>query len=177
MKNVTFTIIIGLCSALGVIILFIIAPFTLLINSIFEVGESPPEIKYGEFPFKLVYEVDGERKEIEDTLICEFDGFDWNEANGRYRKWKRRLASGNNEILLFNVNSTVNIYFDPGPAKYFMGDCTANEFTTDFPNARKSVTIDDKYYSGYPIDAEQLMKLYKIKLISWDYTEPIINSF
>ncbi|MFA8307240.1 YdgA family protein, partial [Paenibacillus alvei] len=31
-----------------------------------------PEITYGEFPFKLVYEINGERKVIQDTVICEY---------------------------------------------------------------------------------------------------------
>ena len=34
-----------------------------------------PEITYGEFPFRLVYELNGEQIVIEDIIICEFDGF------------------------------------------------------------------------------------------------------
>jgi hypothetical protein len=39
---------------------------------------------YGEFPFRIVYELDGERITIEDVLICEYGGNDWNEGMGRY---------------------------------------------------------------------------------------------
>ena len=33
-----------------------------------------PKIKYGEFPFVLTYEVDGEIRVIEDTIVCEYEG-------------------------------------------------------------------------------------------------------
>ena len=52
-----------------------------------------PEIRYGEFPFRLEYEINGERFVIEDTVICEFDGIGWNEAQGKFRKWKDYLLT------------------------------------------------------------------------------------
>ena len=47
-----------------------------------------PEITYGEFGFKLAYELDSELRTIEDTVICEFDGFNIDEARGKTRRWK-----------------------------------------------------------------------------------------
>ena len=41
-----------------------------------------PEITYGEFPFRLEYELNEKLHVIEDTLIVEFDGF-WNERRHR----------------------------------------------------------------------------------------------
>ncbi|WP_336297944.1 hypothetical protein [Aneurinibacillus uraniidurans] len=43
-----------------------------------------PEIIYGEFPFRLEYEINGQRKVIENILICEFDGFGANEGIGKF---------------------------------------------------------------------------------------------
>ena len=46
---------------------------------------SKPKVKYAEFPFKLTYELSGEVRSIEDIIICEFDGFSIDEANGKHR--------------------------------------------------------------------------------------------
>lgn len=35
-----------------------------------------PEIKYGEFKFKMTYYIDGKLKEISDVIVCEFKGFE-----------------------------------------------------------------------------------------------------
>ena len=62
-----------------------------------------PEITYGEFPFTLTYELDGEIKTIEDTIICEFDGFEAIGESGKYRKWKTYLKSGNERLTLLDL--------------------------------------------------------------------------
>ena len=53
-----------------------------------------PVIRYGEFPFTLVYELNGEERVVEDTLICEYDRWDWSAGSGSYVRWKSRLDSG-----------------------------------------------------------------------------------
>ncbi|MGG1123680.1 hypothetical protein ABHN05_02385 [Brevibacillus laterosporus] len=58
-----------------------------------------PEITYGEFPFRLKYEIKGKWSVIQDTLICEYDGIGSNEGQGKYREWKEHLASGKQQIL------------------------------------------------------------------------------
>ena len=73
-----------------VILVFVITAVVILSPWILLWGLFPnppkPEIKYGEFDFKLVYEIDGEMQTIEDTVICEFDGFNFDEANGKTRR-------------------------------------------------------------------------------------------
>lgn len=46
--------------ALGWLIVFLVMMFS--------PSPSKPTITHGEFPFKIVYEINGERKTIEDTL-------------------------------------------------------------------------------------------------------------
>ncbi|MEK4455904.1 hypothetical protein [Paenibacillus sp. FSL R10-2748] len=71
------------------IIAFIALPWLLIFIGIqLEPNPSHPEIAYGKFPFRLEYEINGQRKVIQDTLICEYDGIGSNEARGKYRKWK-----------------------------------------------------------------------------------------
>lgn len=164
------------------LILAIIAYFTLPWLAIylgiqFTPNPPRPEITYGEFPFRLEYEINGERKVIQDTIICEYDGIGADEGQGKYRKWKERLASGNKRITLLKVDDSTEIYYSPGSADYYMGDMEENvKFTQNFPNA--SIMDDDNRITrGRIIRADELFEKYKIKLISWDYTKPIKNNF
>jgi len=155
---------------------------------------NPPEprIKYGEFPFKLEYEIDGERYVIEDTLICEYDGIKWNEGTGKSRKWKSYLASGGNIVLLKEVSLVKKIFYYPGPASYYMGD-RLNPYEHSFPDASyieregsitswdilNEIQIIEQYglLNRNRINEKELLDKYNIKLINWEYTEPIVNSF
>jgi hypothetical protein len=136
-----------------------------------------PTTKYGEFPFRLEYEIDGKRMVIQDTLICEYDGVGADEGRGKYRKWKQRLASGEDRLTLLKLDENKEIIFPPGDAQYYMGDRddTSMEQTL-FPNAlllkkEGRITIEEL------ISADQLLDEYNIKLISWNSSEPIKNSF
>ena len=132
-----------------------------------------PQITYGEFPFKLVYEINGERHTVEDSLICEYAGIGMNEGIGKYREWKGHLASGNENIVLLEVNENMEIVYDPGNANYYMGDMPDGEgFAHLFPDA----AYNKKNSEGI-ISKKKLLSKYGIKLISWDYTKPIANEF
>jgi len=83
---------------------FVLAYFTLpwlfiFIGNQLEPNPPHPEITHGEFPFRLVYEINGQRQVIEDTLTCDFDLFGTDEGRGKYRKVRERLASGNEMLL------------------------------------------------------------------------------
>lgn len=60
-----------------------------------------PKITHGEFPFHLVYEVDGNKYTIDDTIICDYVGTYADEGHGKYIEWKENLANGN-EITRFS---------------------------------------------------------------------------
>jgi hypothetical protein len=83
------------------LVTYLVFPWLLIFIGIQSKPNPPrPEITNGEFPFRLMYEVNGYQKVIEDTLIYEFDGYGADEGRGKYRKWKKRLASGNERITL-----------------------------------------------------------------------------
>lgn len=151
-----------------------------------------PETQYGEFPFRLEYELNGELHVIEDALIVEFDGFGMNEGVGRYRRWTSRLASGEDLVLLLEVSDNKQIFYFPGPANYYMGD-RLNGYDHTFPNAslierKRSIKRSDILHEKNLLEQfgslerniiseEELLDYYNIRLINWEYTEPIINSF
>jgi len=159
--------------------LFSTLPWTLIyIFGQLEPNPPRPSITYGEFPFRLEYQINGETKIIEDTLICKFDGYGWNEGIGKHRKWKESLASGNKEIVLLKVNENKEIVFPPGNAQFFMGDLKEDyeEYNNDFTSAILVEKIGNGTQSGV-IRAVHLDAEYNIKLISWDYAPPIKNNF
>ncbi|WP_312029500.1 hypothetical protein [Paenibacillus sedimenti] len=185
---------------LGVPLLLVIAivtylawPWLLIFIGIHSEPNPPrPEITYGEFPFRLEYVINGERKVIQDTLICEFDGFGADEANGKYRKWNDRLASGNSfRQPLLEVNGKAEISYYPGIARYFMGDLGHNEeFQQTIADSivierggriiKKDGRVfenDGRTVSTQFSNASEFLDKYHIKLISWDSTQPIKNTF
>lgn len=192
MRNNTFSVAIIVVIAFVAIIAYItVWPWLMIFLGTSLLPNPPtPEITYGEFPFRLEYEINGQRMVIQDTLIFELDGIGADEGRGKYRKWKEHLASGNQKILLMNTDGASSIaygnreilnqviYYDPGPAWYYMGEYESdNGFKHAFPDASYS----EKYQNGSStygiIQADELLQKYNIKLISWDYTEPIKNTF
>lgn len=144
-----------------------------------QLGPNPPkpEITYGEFPFRLVYEIDGQRKVIQDTLICEYDGVGANEGVGKFRRWKERLASGNEQITLLHVNDKTEIYYPAGSAKYYMGDLEKyGKYIPIFPDAGIIQKDGDTTWDSR-ISADELLQKYHIKLIDWEIKPPIENRF
>jgi hypothetical protein len=153
---------------------------------------------YEEFPFTLTYEINGKRMTLEDTLICEYNGIAIDEAQGKFRDWKKRFTSGRSKILLYKNNNVKSIntddydialkqevYYDPGPAWYYMGDIEdedindlkKNNYIHNYPNASYYEEYQDGSITEGIIGAKKLFKRYGIKLIRWDCAPPIKNSF
>lgn len=175
---------------IGIVVMVIVLLFLCIVSGaifIFNSNPPAPEIQYGEFPFTLTYELDGEVKVIEDTVICEFDGFEsWGSA-GNYRKWKTYLKSGNEKIILLDLRSLeetnefgqimLELFFSYGNGEYYMGD----EWHRSKPEIRNYIeyryqTADGKT-GGSSYKADEAWEKYKIRLIRWEPSEPIQNSF
>ncbi len=142
-----------------------------------------PEITYGEFPFRLTYELNDEVKIVDDTLICKFDGFSVNEGSGKRRKWKTYLKSGNTRITLFK-NEEIEIFFTPGLnddtlAATYMGDTEFYQpnINSTFPNAYYTKNFDDKRENAYIISGIDMWHEYGVRLIKWEPSAPIQNIF
>lgn len=143
-----------------------------------------PSIIYGEFPFRFVYEVDGETKVYEDVIICEYAGVESRGTAGKYRKWNSKLKSGNKRATLLKVTESdisYEIYDSYVGPEYFMGDFRQSRKAYD------SIINDDRYLGfiewkngeqkGYSITKEEAFEKYKIRVIAREFSEPIKNSF
>jgi hypothetical protein len=135
-----------------------------------------PEITYGEFPFRIEYQVGEDYFVIEDTVICEFEGFVFNGAS-RLRSWREYLASsGESDVILSIVNSTKMVCCDARSADYYMGDNAY--YSGAFPPSTLLKELSgNKWKVTSSISAETLLSEYGIKLINWEFSDPIENTF
>lgn len=170
---------------IGIIIFVLVIAFVLFVvtDAFAILMPEPPEpaIKYGEFPFKLTYEVNGEIHVYEDVVICEYDGVDNLGTGGKKRKWSKRLKSGNEHIVLLQ-DKTNDVPFEiyasiPGLPEYYMGDFKKSK--EEYEQGMK----DDRYL-GYKqkdiehsIKKEKALEQYGVKVINVECSQPIENSF
>lgn len=169
------------------IVIVIFIPMTpwliLMIGGHFSPNPASPNIVYNEFPICLEYEINGKQTKIEDVLICEFDGFGFNEGNGKFRKWKARLKSGNDRITLFKDDNIEIYYFpvreNPRLPGVLMGDTEYYSGGTgdDFPDAWWTTNFEDKTVNDYVIGADEMKERYHLQLINWECAPPIENTF
>ena len=154
-----------------------------MIGGHISLNPSFPEITYSEFPICLEYEINDKLHRVEDVLICEFDGFGFNEGNGKFRKWKAQLKSGNTRITLFK-NEDIEIYYFPVKEDsrlpgVFMGDTEYYSGGTGgtFPDAWYTTNFNDKTINDYIISANDMREKYGLQLINWECPVPIENKF
>ena len=153
-----------------------------------------PEIIYGEFPFKLEYEIQGERIVLEDTIIIEYDGIGWNAGYGNHNVWASRLASGNDLLIeLFRNDSELVIFhsYAISSGVYLMGEEADNAAYADpsvmAPGARCVNLMKDGRIRSYvkegrlpnlsTVHTEELLNSYGIVFLNWEFTPPIENNF
>ena len=176
-KRKIITAIVAVALIPVLIMAFVALPWIILgVGILLSPNPPKPEITYGEFPFEIVYEIDGKQITVQDTYICEFDGFGANEGVGKYRSWKGYVKStGEEHMLMLEDNNTV-IYCYVGKAEYYMND--EERYYGVYPITPHLYGVsktDDLYYNSmYP---DEILEYYKIKIISWEFSEPITNTF
>jgi len=151
-----------------------------------------PNITYGEFPFRVEYNLDGELHIIEDTIIAEFSHVIRRGMKTPDRRvWRTSLASGdemgiNNDQFLLLQDGELTIRFSPALGSCFMGDtgggdsiAISNARGTGFViRYRNDCDCSRISVNRYSIDeAAEPLRDHGIELISWDIAEPITNSF
>ncbi len=166
-----------------------------------------PQITYAEFPFALTYEVNGEVFTVEDVYICEYDGLGANSGSGKYREWNGYIkGTGEDGIVLKQVEESGDVSAEytiyVGSAEFYMGDWDTDSMDTETSYAFLSDPIleeagydlraidpltitcssttelenGSQLHSFRPVYEEELEEL-GIRILKWEYSEPIINSF
>lgn len=149
--------IITVISAIFVIFMFLIGKWLLILFGLVMLEEpEKPQITKQDFSFTLIYSIDGKRKKIQDTLLCEFDGIGIDEARGKYRKWKGTLKSGKEKIIIWEGSdkkgTKQNIYYNIPTPGYYMGDPyykDGNKFNYSDIVLRSEVEDEEGSFEGF----------------------------
>ncbi len=187
------------------VFLYVIFPFGISwVGNIFLDNPMLPKTEYGEFPCRLVYEINGEQKVIEDTIVCEFDGYGQRSEAGQYRKWKTHMKNQKEElsskqtgnadnnfvaITLLDLRNddicdelgrkVLELYFYGGSGHYYMNDTLGfhDREAQDFSDVGYSYNAVDGTIGHSAFKADEAYERFKIKLISWEAAPPIQNEF
>ena len=133
-----------------------------------------PEIKEGRFNITVTYEHNGEVKKASAVYVCEYDGIVWYNVNrAPFVNWKESFEGDIKDGGVLPVCNTddggkifIGLLLYP---EYFMGDPNYAEYT---PIVRAELFYDD-----FQTDNADVIAEYGVRLISYEYDEPIANSF
>ena len=133
-----------------------------------------PEVKEGRFNITVTYELGGEVKKASAVYLCEYDGIVWYNVNrAPFVNWKESFEGDIKDGGVLPICNTddggkifIGLLLYP---EYFMGDPNYAEYT---PIVRAELFYDDLQTDNADVIAE-----YGVRLISYEYDEPISNSF
>ena len=153
----------------------------LLISIVFSISSCTsipsPKVTKAEFPFEIVYELDGEPITVNDIYVCEFDGLGWNENFGKHRQWKGYVKSTGKSHVVLLEDGDLKLACDLGSPAYYMSDPSAADVDEFTPHIYYIRTFASGGVSSGVANIEPLLEKYKIKLISWNFPKPIENYF
>jgi len=151
----------------------------------------PPEIEYGEFPFHVVYKIDGVTYEIEDTVVVRYGGIG---PNGRW--WATSLESSGAEVRVYGsridifsdtnvpsaftsgrMNEKVDIWISRGSGAYYMGDRRGSTKPQIMYTETYRMWQGGRNVVSREITINELLKHFGIEMITWSFSEPVKNKF
>jgi len=153
--------------ALGVIVFF---AFLIYENVVSDPYPSVPLIKYGEFPFEIVYSIDGDIMEKSGIYICSgsIDEVSYLSSEKRW-KWSSRIKKENANML--GEIDGIEIYIDCGDAYYYMFPQDPQD--SYYPGT--FVYFTDENGSYQRLDLKESKKELGIEIISAKFSQPIEN--
>ena len=137
-------------------------------------GVPRPEIKEGRFNISVTYEHNGVIKTASGVYVCEYDGVIWYNPNGEpCVGWKESFEGDIEDGGVIMIGNTddggeiiISLLMYP---EYFMGD---PEHADRTPLVRAEILYPDDQ-----IDDEESIAEYGVKLIGYEYDEPIENIY
>ena len=162
-------------SLIIIILLVFVAPILYFFGDIFVemifIKPSEPTIKYGEFPFELVYEYKGEQITITDTIICNYKGISFSLEGGNSREWTCEFKNDDGYYYIDKENEPDLFIVVPDAPDYYMGDKEESK-DSSAPYIRY---IDEE--TGTYYEEKEKIDIVDIKIIDWKPSEPIQNNF
>lgn len=139
-------------------------------------GEDPPEpaITYGEFPFELVYEINGERTTIRDVYVCEYVGVGWDAGRGSYRKWNGYVKGTGLENVLICEDVDRKVFCQVGHPLYYMGYAEQLSWENKTLEPPHLYTVEKNSTADY-LTLDEIKTVYNIDVLAWEFSDPIQN--
>lgn len=129
---------------------------------------------YAEFPFSLTYKLAGETITVNNTYVCEYTGIGWDTGRGFYKKWIGYVKETGLENVLIIEDSERQIFCQVGDPRYYMenGDNLYWETESLSPPHLYAVKKSNEFDH---ISVDQIKEIYDIEIISWSFSEPMVN--
>ena len=178
---------------------------TILLFGLAGCSAADPEIESGEFPFRVVYHYQNEIHIIEDIVMVEYWGTGhigisiispriWSEQLAeRVHRWQnfdpyagtprelivtQMLYPHESKVSRGRINHWADIWIDYGRGGYYMGD-------PNYASAGPRIVLAESYDSllfdnnidHIELSFEQAEEIFGIKIIEWNFSEPIENNF
>lgn len=176
-KKVKLLIIVGILVQV-VLSLVLVVSFPTIMHRLTnrEVDTPAPKVTYCEFPFELTYMHDGETITIRDVYVCEYVGTYWNWNIGNYRQWNGYIKSTHAENIVLIKDENKELVCTVGSPDYYMGDHEDGVIYPDYPVLWLVEYLETGGERSSHV-SDEMKEYYKIELISWELSEPIVNSF
>ena len=135
-----------------------------------------PKVKEGRFDFSITYEVNGEQKTHTGVYICEYDGVETTFL-GSSLEWKSYIENEEEIDVPIQTNEDGIVYINFGFfPEYFMGDPSASYYESPSPNLFMIYNDSTEDVLHITSEEEDILK-YGVKIISYEYADPIENTF
>ena len=174
MKKYSFLLIIGIIVWIVFVIIFVLPWITLALGLYISPNPPEPTIKYGEFPFEIIYEINGESYTVNDIFVCKYEGIAIDEGSGKHRTWSGYLKSTGKHGVILLEDEKRTIYCYVGDEEIYMDDQDNCEKEPLVPYVY--CTIKTKNYEDR-LSEKEILEEYNIKLVGWTLSDPIENSF
>lgn len=150
---------------------------TLLVTWLLSPDPPKPVITYAEFPFEIVYEIDGDTVTVNDIYVCEYDGITTDGGGGKCSAWKGYFKSNGSDNLILLQDGNLALACSVGYPQYYMSDPVKDPY--DYvPSIYYIVSPNDLGGTTYgSLDIEPILDQYKLRLVSYELSDPIENSF
>jgi hypothetical protein len=160
--------------------IFAAAVLTAMVTMLFSgctVKIGVPTIKEGRFDISVTYEVEGEQRTYTGVYICKYDGV-LTTFLGSSLEWKGHIENQEETWdmpIQTNADGVVYLNFGLFP-EYFMDDPNADYYAVPAPSlymVYNDSTDDIIHIEG----DEEVILQYGVRIISFEYADPIENSF
>ncbi len=159
----------ALILAIGLVLTLVVCLFTNIIMS--------PTITEHDFRYSVTYELNGETKTLEGIYKCKYDGYcEGSDPADRYYTGEYTVDGQT------TLSQTYTIAQKDGAELYIVtqfNDCYLMGDTkdVDYRSFLEEPYLEAVDKEGYPYDATGMPSEFTAEIISWEYPEPIENTF